>query len=162
MAKHKKKRSPAVRRIRWIFGSIFRVIASIFMVCVITGCIVGCVLTVYILDYIGTIEDIDIKNIDMNYTSIIYANDENGEPFELSRIHGDENRIQIDRDEMPDYLFDVVVAAEDNGLSAYEAILDLQPDIVLIDIQMRGMNGLDVIEKVRAVDGPQPVFIIIS
>lgn len=113
MAKHKKKRSPAVRRIRWIFGSIFRVIASIFMVCVITGCIVGCVLTVYILDYIGTIEDIDIKNIDMNYTSIIYANDENGEPFELSRIHGDENRIQIDRDEMPDYLFDVVVAAED-------------------------------------------------
>ena len=44
-----------------------------------------------------------------------------------------------------------VVAAEDNGLSAYEAILDLQPDIVLIDIQMRGMNGLDVIEKVRAV-----------
>ena len=55
-----------------------------------------------------------------------------------------------------------VVAAEDNGLSAYEAILDLQPDIVLIDIQMRGMNGLDVIEKVRAVDGPQPVFIIIS
>ena len=55
-----------------------------------------------------------------------------------------------------------VVAAEDNGLSAYESILAFQPDIVLIDIQMRGMNGLDVIEKVRAVDGPQPVFIIIS
>ena len=55
-----------------------------------------------------------------------------------------------------------VVAAEDNGLSAYESILAFQPDIVLIDIQMRGMNGLDVIEKVRAAGGPQPVFIIIS
>lgn len=55
-----------------------------------------------------------------------------------------------------------VVAVEDNGLSAYESILSLGPDVVLIDIQMRGMNGLDVIEKVRAADCLQPVFIIIS
>lgn len=55
-----------------------------------------------------------------------------------------------------------IVSAEDNGISAYESILNLQPDIVLIDIQMRGMNGLDVIAKVRASDCLQPVFIIIS
>lgn len=55
-----------------------------------------------------------------------------------------------------------IVSAEDNGISAYESILNLQPDIVLIDIQMRGMNGLDVIAKVRDSDCLQPVFIIIS
>lgn len=55
-----------------------------------------------------------------------------------------------------------VVAAVDDGLSAYEAIVAQQPDIVLIDIQMRGMSGLDVIEEVRKLDCLQPVFIIIS
>ena len=61
-------------------------------------------LTVYILDYVGTLEDIDIRNIDLNYTSIIYANDDEGNPYELSRIHGDENRIWVDYEQMPSYL----------------------------------------------------------
>lgn len=55
-----------------------------------------------------------------------------------------------------------VIAAVDDGLSAYETIAAQQPDIVLIDIQMRGMSGLDVIENVRKLDCLQPVFIIIS
>ena len=55
-----------------------------------------------------------------------------------------------------------VAAALDNGVSAYEYILSHEPDIVSIDIQMRGMSGLEVIEKVRAADCVQPVFIIIS
>ena len=113
MAKQKKKRSPAARRVRWILGTIFRALVTVFLVCVITGCIVGCVLTVYILDYVGTLEDIDIRNIDLNYTSIIYANDDEGNPYELSRIHGDENRIWVDYEQMPSYLTDVTIATED-------------------------------------------------
>lgn len=110
---NKKKRSPAMRRVSWILGTIYRVTMSFIMVCVITGCICGCALVVYLLDYIGTLEDIDITNIDANYTSILYANDESGNPYELSRLHGQENRILVDFVDMPQELIDVVVAAED-------------------------------------------------
>lgn len=122
MTKKKKKRSPVARRIRRFFGTVFRMIASVFMICVITGCIVGCALTVYILDYIGTIEDIDIRNIDLNLTSIIYANDKEGNPFEVSRIHGSENRIWVDREDMPDYLFDVTIATEDKRFMQHHGV----------------------------------------
>lgn len=111
--KTKKKRSALARRVRRIFGTIYRLVMSVILVGIITGCICACALTVYILDYIGTIENIDITNIDANFTSIIYANDKEGEPYELSRIHGKENRIPVDYTDMPAYLIDVTVAAED-------------------------------------------------
>ncbi len=111
--KKRKKRSPAARRVLWFFGTIYRIVMSFILVCIITGCICGCALVVYLLDYIGTLEDIDITNIDANYTSILYANDREGNPYELSRLHGQENRILVDFEDMPQELIDVVVAAED-------------------------------------------------
>lgn len=122
MAKSRKKSSPIVRGIKRSLGTFFRIIASFFMVCIITGCIVLCALTVYILDYVGTLEDIDIRNIDLNYTSIIYANDKDGNPFELSRVHGEENRIWVDIDKMPKVLIDVAIAAEDKRFMHHHGV----------------------------------------
>lgn len=48
-----------------------------------------------------------------------------------------------------------------NGKKALELIEIHQPDIVLIDINMPGLNGLDVIEKSQTLSNP-PKFIIIS
>ena len=39
--------------------------------------------------------------------------DDEGNPYELSRIHGDENRIWVDYEQMPSYLTDVTIATED-------------------------------------------------
>ncbi len=37
-----------------------------------------------------------------------------------------------------------------NGTDAYQEIINLNPDIVILDLNMPGMNGLEVLEKVRA------------
>lgn len=37
-----------------------------------------------------------------------------------------------------------------NGIDAYQEIINLNPDIVILDLNMPGMNGLEVLEKVRA------------
>ena len=54
-----------------------------------------------------------------------------------------------------------IVGAASDGCETYEKILALAPDIVLIDIEMPGMTGIDVIGKVRE-EGLPVVFIIIS
>lgn len=48
-----------------------------------------------------------------------------------------------------------------NGIEAYNLILKEKPDIVLTDIKMPGMNGLELIEKVKN-ELPDTVFIILS
>ena len=48
-----------------------------------------------------------------------------------------------------------------NGIEAYDMILDESPDIVLTDIRMPGMSGLDLIREVHQTGIPIQ-FIILS
>jgi two-component system response regulator YesN len=54
-----------------------------------------------------------------------------------------------------------VVETASNGHEAFQCIINNPPQIVLADIQMPGLNGLDLIQKVKKVY-PDIVFIIIS
>lgn len=39
-----------------------------------------------------------------------------------------------------------------NGMDAYDRIAELQPDVAFVDIRMPGMNGLELLQKVREQD----------
>ena len=54
-----------------------------------------------------------------------------------------------------------IIGEAANGDSAYEAILSLKPDVVLMDIRMPGMSGLEVIHKIKE-QGFEGKIIIIS
>ncbi len=47
-----------------------------------------------------------------------------------------------------------------NGLEAVEAIEDLEPDIVFLDVQMPGLDGLGVIRRMREQAMPLPYFVL--
>ncbi len=56
---------------------------------------------------------------------------------------------------------DVEVAATGtNGFEAYDLIEKLEPDLVFLDVQVPGMDGLTVIRKLREKDIPLPYFIL--
>ena len=69
-------------------GSVFfRTLATMFFVMVITGCIVACVMTVYIVGFLDDESDLDLNSLEMNYTSILYVQDKStGEYMELNRL----------------------------------------------------------------------------
>jgi DNA-binding NarL/FixJ family response regulator len=56
--------------------------------------------------------------------------------------------------------FDVVGEAED-GASALEAIGRLEPDVVLLDVQLPDMNGFEVASKVTA-NGSGAAIVLVS
>jgi len=47
----------------------------------------------------------------------------------------------------------------ENGLDAVEAILQKRPDIVFLDVQMPGIDGLDVIETIGIARMPVTIFV---
>lgn len=52
-----------------------------------------------------------------------------------------------------------VIGMADNGNEAVAAIRRLKPDLVFLDIQMPGMNGLDVVTELGAANMPATVFV---
>lgn len=59
------------------------------------------------------------------------------------------------------YGIEIAGVARD-GPETYEMILEHRPDIVLIDIEMPGMSGIEVIQKIGKECEPRPSFIIVS
>jgi DNA-binding NarL/FixJ family response regulator len=43
----------------------------------------------------------------------------------------------------------LVLSIYDNGISAYNNIISLKPDCAILDLSMPGMNGLEVLQKIR-------------
>jgi len=111
----KPKRPGAFTSFRNVLGIIWRGIATVIMVGIITGCIVACIMTVYILRYIGADDEISLESVKLGYTSIVYATDsKTGETIELQRLYrGGENRIWVDYEQMNEYTKDAIVAIED-------------------------------------------------
>ena len=53
-----------------------------------------------------------------------------------------------------------VVATAANGLEAVKLIEDLEPDLVFMDVQMPGLDGIGVIRKLREKKIPLPHFVM--
>ena len=52
-----------------------------------------------------------------------------------------------------------IVGMIGDGVSAVEAIRSLAPDLVFLDVQMPGMNGLEVVRTIGSADMPTTVFV---
>lgn len=53
-----------------------------------------------------------------------------------------------------------IIATASNGLEALKLIEDLEPDLVFMDVQMPGLDGMSVIRKLREKGVPLPHFVM--
>ena len=71
---------------------------------------------------------------------------------------------QLARDELAFLLKDFpeieVVATADNGVEAFNLVQELEPELVFMDVQMPGLDGLGVISKLRETGAPLPHFVL--
>ena len=57
--------------------------------------------------------------------------------------------------------FETLLVAE-NGLEGYELYVEHNPDLILSDIKMPKMNGLEMIEKIKKIDKSAKAIIMSS
>src|SRR5271154_597744 len=53
-----------------------------------------------------------------------------------------------------------IIATASNGLQAVKLIEDLEPDLVFLDVQMPGLDGMGVIRKLHEKEIPLPYFVM--
>src|SRR5277367_7206188 len=53
-----------------------------------------------------------------------------------------------------------VIATASNGLEAVKLIEELEPDLVFLDVQMPGLDGMGVIRKLKEKNIPLPYFVL--
>lgn len=115
--KQKKELSPRAKTVLTVLGSILAV-------CLCTVLIVGLTMVIYIATYTYGEPQIDLDEYKANQsqTTIVYAYDKEKKPVELARLHGEENRIWVDAEDMPRDLLDAAVALEDKRFYKHSGV----------------------------------------
>ena len=115
----RKKRKKTKR----IAGRIFKVIATLLLICIITGSFLACFAAVYIQQVIIPQVEFDMADFPMDLSSTIYYTDpETGEVLEYETLSGDQNRIYIKYDDIPKNLVYAVVAIEDRRFYEHNGV----------------------------------------
>jgi len=88
-----------------------------------------------------------MSNVVTATVTTLIVDDEQLAREELSFLLKDFNEIEI-------------LDSASNGLEAVKLIEDLEPDLVFLDVQMPGLDGLGVIAKLREKPGALPHFVL--
>ncbi len=97
------------------------VILSLFLIMICTLIICTAVFLGYMFSLDDEI-DIEIETMRLNYSSIVYYLDENGEEHEFERLYDSQNRTWVSLDEMPDHLIDAAIAIEDHRFRSHNGV----------------------------------------
>lgn len=115
---NKKKKMPV--GLKRFLTAVLAVFFTFFITCVIIGA--------YMLnDLISTVNgerliDLEFYKQNQDQTTIIYANDAENNPVELIRLHGEQNRVWVSKDEMSPWLGKAFVAIEDKRFYEHHGV----------------------------------------
>lgn len=114
---------PAVKKLKSIGAMLGRILLTAGLVLVITGCIVACVLTVYIAtNFSGESNLPDVDAINQNQTSIVMTYNKTTNQYEeYKRLQGI-NRVWVDYEDIPANLVNAVIAIEDERFNEHYGV----------------------------------------
>ena len=114
--KSSKKRGGRVKTVLKVLGTLFLV--GVLTVAIFMGIFLTYVKTVLAPDLVVNLDDFT-----MDETSIVYYQDtDTGEWRELEYLYGDENRIWLDYDEIPEYAINAAIAIEDQRFRTHNGV----------------------------------------
>ena len=106
-----------------VVGKIFGVLGTLVLIGVCTAAMFAVIFMKYVDTNVKPNVSVRAEDYTMQMSSIIYYQDkETGEWVEYQTIHGEQNRILADFDQMPDALWQAAVAVEDKRFFEHEGV----------------------------------------
>lgn len=99
-------------------------ILGFFCICILTVVVVASYVLFNAMSFVNGNLAIDLEEYkaNQNQTSFIYAYDDNGALVELARLHGEENRVWVDLDDMSPHMKDAFIALEDTRFETHHGV----------------------------------------
>ncbi len=140
--KKRKKKHPALY-------VTFLTLFCIFVAAMLTITIVGGTMASHMDGFINGDIAIDLEDYkdSQNQTSIMYAYDSNGKVKELARLHGTENRIWVDYEEMPENLIWAYVCLEDRKFYSHPGVDWIRTIAVMIKPEFAGQGASTITQQ---------------
>ena len=115
--KERKPMNPTARKILTVFCILF----AIGVVCATVACTY---VISYAKDYVygEKVIDLDDYRANQQQTSIIYGYDKDNKPVELLRLHGAQNRVWIDYEDIPQDMIDAFRDLEDKRFNEHNGV----------------------------------------
>ncbi len=121
MAKTKKKKKRSFIRSFLRFWGFF--VLTVILIGATCASICGMAFAYYIDEYVSKDVDIDLESFRLNFTSFIYYIDKTtGQEVELQQLHGSENRVWADIEEIPQQLRDAFISVEDATFETHNGV----------------------------------------
>ncbi len=119
-----KKRKKKKNRVKNGFSNFFAVIISVLAIGFFTAAIV---VGFVVINAVGVINDdaaISLSSIKsrLNQTTFLYATDSNGDTVELARLHGTENRVWVNLEDIPKDVQNAFIALEDKTFYSHHGV----------------------------------------
>ncbi len=112
MAKEKRKRS----------GAFWRVFGTVILIGMLTALLFICIFAVYVKTCIIPTSELDLGDFNLNQSSTIWYQDENGDWQELVTLSGTEKRKWVSLEEIPEDMAHALVAIEDKRFYTHNGV----------------------------------------
>lgn len=111
------------RRRKSILRRVLTTLGTLLLVGIITCSFLACFAAVYIKNVILPQTELDVADYPMNLSSMIYYVDPvTGEEVEYETLHGDQNRVWVEYNELPQNLINALVAIEDRRFYTHHGV----------------------------------------
>ena len=140
--KKRKKKHPAL-------FTLFLVCFCIFVAGMLTFITVGNSVLGYVDSFVNGSKaiDLDTYKSSQNQTSIMYGYDSEKNVVELARLHGEENRIWVDYDEMPQNLLNAFICLEDKRFYEHSGVDWIRTVGVIVIPDRWGQGGSTITQQ---------------
>lgn len=103
-------------------GLVAKIVVTVLLVILTTTLLLACVFAFYVKTCLTEDIDVSLSDYQLSESSIIYCETSAGEYKELATLHGSENRIWVDLEDIPDYLVKALVAIEDHRFYKHKGV----------------------------------------
>lgn len=126
-----------------------RIFLGILLVIFVVGIVCVSVISIYGYSFVhgDPVFNLTEEKYSQNQTSFIYGENENGEQVELTRLHGEENRIWVNLEDMSPYMKNAFISIEDERFMKHHGVDWIRLVGVIVKRSNSGQGGSTITQQ---------------